>query len=221
MPALNDRQKVKINAALAAIHGAGHDASAVTAYAKQLQSTGQDPRSAFERAINRFIIAKPAMASEIGKITRLIEASDAATVGQYSAALDQFIQTGDKTGLQAMAPTMARDSIALALKHGEISVGDDLAASLETALGYEATPNMVAAYSTEPVEAPAASTTTEKPVEKFSFADPGTSAGQPAAPVPQGSNWSEQGFMAPKKGEALARWTGCTLAEANAAEAIG
>jgi hypothetical protein len=116
---LTVKQRTKINAALCTIHDSGHDASAVTALARTIMATGVGPNTAYERALNTFADNNPAMLPVLSKIVRLVEASDVRTVAQYDAALSNYIATGDDSGLTALAPMIAEDMTALAIRNGE------------------------------------------------------------------------------------------------------
>jgi hypothetical protein len=215
MTDLTPKQRVKINAALTSIHATGHDASAVTAYAKQLASAGEPAHRAYNRAINRFIIARPEMERELQMLTRLIDASDDATVAQYNTALTAYNETGDKAAIMALAPTIARDSLALAVKLGEVTPGEVLDGGLEAALGYAPSDAMMAAFNDAPPAASPEPVKTAAPAEQFAFV-PADDTG--ALNDRKSAYWSEAGYMAPKRGEAKARWEGTTLAEALAVE---
>jgi hypothetical protein len=143
--AVTDKQRVKINAALSMIHSQGYDAQTVVNWAKEYQGKGYDQRRAYEQALNEFIGGQPELAAPLGKITRLVEASDAPTVSQYDQALSTYIQTGDDSALTALAPMIARDSVALAVKQGELTAPDINGDSVEAALGIDMADTFVAA----------------------------------------------------------------------------
>lgn len=208
MTALTHKQRVKVNAALASIHAHGHDASAVTGLAKQLQASGHDARSSFEFALNRFADSNPDMRDMLGKITRLVEASDAATVGRYDQALSHYNQTGDDSAISALAPMIAQDSVALAIRSGEISEADLAHGGLERALGFTPSDAMVHAATAAPA-----------PAQRASFAFNAPPPG--AAPAPRSFVNGTQhgavgvtGIKAPKTGAALAREVGVPMAYA-------
>jgi hypothetical protein len=133
---LTIKQRVKVNAALSLIHANGYDAQTVVAWAKEYERTGYDPRRAFERALNDFGDSQPEVMAGMTKVTRLVEASDVATVAKYDGALSAYIATGDGSQLTALVPMMARDSVALAVKNGELADGSLSGASIEAALGF-------------------------------------------------------------------------------------
>lgn len=136
MAGLTQRQRVKVNAALSMIYAQGYDAQTVITWAKEYQRSGYDQKGAYQQALNEFIAGQPDLAPALGKITRLIEASDGATVSQYDQALSTYIQTGDDSAITALAPMIARDSVALAVKQGDLAAGDINAESVEAALGF-------------------------------------------------------------------------------------
>jgi hypothetical protein len=210
MTALTHKQRVKVNAALASIHAHGHDASAVTGLAKQLQASGHDARSSFEFALNRFADSNPDMGDMLGKITRLVEASDAATVHWYDQALGHYNQTGDDSGISALAPMIAQDSVALAIRSGEMSEADLATDGLETALGFAPSDAMVHAATAAPAPAPA---------QRASFSFRAPPPGAPSAPRSfvngtQHGAVGTTGIKAPKTGAALAREVGVPMAYA-------
>jgi hypothetical protein len=137
---LNARQRTKINAALCLLHDEGHDANSVIHVANELIKQGSDTRSAYEDALNAFIGEQPAMLPVISKIHRLVDASDDGTVDQYDAALSEYVTTGDDSSLNALAPMIAEDSIALALQDGEITQEEADSGDLAKALGFEPGP---------------------------------------------------------------------------------
>ena len=87
--------------------------------------------------------------------------------------------TGSTVAMQGMLPTMARDSVALAIRNGEITQDDVANGGLNTALGFAPSDAMIAAAMTPdaapaqaaavaPVAAPAA------PVVQYHPHRPGT-----------------------------------------------
>ena len=144
MRGLTNKQRVKVNAALSVIHAMGYDANEVTAQAKAIMATGHDARTAYERALNQFAGSNQETADGLRKITRLVEASDAQTVAQYDHALNEYIATGSEAALDALAPTIAADSIALAIHLGEMTEADVAGGGLAMALGFEPAPEMAA-----------------------------------------------------------------------------
>ena len=134
---LTARQRTKINAALSLIYDTGHDATGVIELANSLMGQGQDPRSAYENAINGFIAREPALTPVISKVLNLVDASDDKTVDQYDAALSGYLTTGDDSSLKALAPMIAQDSLALAVKEGEITQDEAANGDLAKALGFE------------------------------------------------------------------------------------
>jgi hypothetical protein len=135
LTALTTKQRAKVNAALCIIHDQGLDVSSVTAAARSIMATGHDPKTAYERALNQFADSNPAVANALGKVTQLIEASCPETVAQYDHALSAYIETGDNSALVALAPTIAEDSVALAVRNGELSPEEAGAADTASLLG--------------------------------------------------------------------------------------
>ena len=148
MTALTTKQRAKVNAALCIIHDNGFDAEAVTQLARNIIATGRDARSAYEQALNTFIADNPEAGPAITGITRLVEASSPATIAQYDAALSHYIETGDGKGLEALAPTIAQDLMALAVHNGEVDAADVATHGLAAVdLGFTPGPLLVAASS--------------------------------------------------------------------------
>lgn len=208
MTALTNKQRVKANAALTIIHANGGDASAVTAHAKQLQAMGHPARSAYEIALTRAVAAAPELSAEVERSLRLIEASDNATVALYDRALTSYNETGSEAALQALAPMIARDSAALAVRMGEMTHEEIANGGLAGALGYEPDEGMMEAAMASP-PAPAA--------PSASFAFQSGAAPAPAAPRSytngsQSGVFEGRGYAAPKTGEALARHVGIPMA---------
>jgi hypothetical protein len=140
LTALTIKQRAKVNAALCIIHDNGFDASGITEIARKIMSTGHAASAAYEQALNSFISANPETYPAIAKITQLVEASSPATVAQYDQALSQYINTGDNAGLARLAPTIARDSVALAIHNGELTEAEAATGGLAKALGFEPGP---------------------------------------------------------------------------------
>lgn len=208
MTALTNKQRVKANAALTIIHANGGDASAVTAHAKQLQAMGHPARSAYEIALTRAVAAAPELSAEVERSLRLIEASDNETVALYDRALTSYNETGSEAALQALAPMIARDSAALAVRMGEMTHEDIANGGLAGALGYEPDESMMEAAVASPPPPAAPSS---------SFAFQSDAAPAPAAPRSytngsQSGVFEGRGYAAPKTGEALARQVGIPLA---------
>lgn len=154
MTGLTQRQRVKINAALSIIHDHGFDPNGVVALARQYRTRGADMRSAYERALNEFIQAQPDLSDPLLKVTRLVQASNDQTVAQYDHALSTFIQTGDNSAIVALAPMIAEDSVALAVRNGEIT-GGVTPENVEAALGVPMTDQHVqAAAQAAPAQQP-------------------------------------------------------------------
>lgn len=210
MTALTNKQRVKVNAALATIHSSGGDASAVTAHAKALERSGHTARAGFEMALNAAIAASPGISAEIGRTIRLIEASDDATVARYDSALTAYNQTGSDAALQALAPMIAQDSVALAIRMGEMTQADIANGGLADALGFAPSDGMLAAALSAP--GPVAA-----PAQSFAF----NAANIPASARPANdgnmvnggpsSPFGARGYSTPKTGAALARQVGIPM----------
>lgn len=134
MHGLNQRQRVKINAALSLIYSQGYDAQTVVSWARAYNKNGYEMRSSYQQALNDFVSGQPDLAPTLGKITRLIEHSDVPTVAKYEQALSAYIESGDDRALNELGPVIAADSVALARQHGELT-GDVSADNVEAALG--------------------------------------------------------------------------------------
>jgi hypothetical protein len=141
---LTTRQRTKVNAALCLIHDNGHDAKPVIKLANELAKE-VDTRTAYELALNEFLANVPTLAPIISKIIKLVDASDDGTVDQYDAALSQYVTTGDDSTLNSLAPMIAEDSLALAVRDGEITQDEADSGDLSKALGFEPGPAMVEA----------------------------------------------------------------------------
>lgn len=130
MTGLTTKQRAKVNASLCLIHDRGFDADEVTRHAKAIMATGDDARGAYEQALNDFAENNPEVGHVIGKLTRVIEASCPANVVEYDRALSNYIGTRDDTALRDLAPMLKADSIALALKEGELTPEEASAAGV-------------------------------------------------------------------------------------------
>lgn len=146
---LSIKQRVKVNAALSMIYAQGYDAQTVVAWAKEYEGRGHTHARAYQMALNEFAAGQPDLGDSLGKITRLVEASDVATVAKYDAALSEYISTGDDSALVALGPMIAQDSVALAVKNGELPEGALTGEAIESALGF-AMADAVVAQATTP-----------------------------------------------------------------------
>lgn len=145
MTALTPRQRTAINAVLSLIHSNGHNASAISQQAKAQAAQGVPLKAAYDRAVEAFMATAPELSAPIAKVARLVMKSDDATVAQYGRALDSYIATGDESALNALAPTIARDSLELAIRSGELPPGSTGPDALAAAMGGEVGPAMVEA----------------------------------------------------------------------------
>jgi hypothetical protein len=150
---LTARQRTKINAALSLIYDNGYDAKGVIDRANGLIHSGQDPRSAYEKALNQFMVSEPALTPVISKVLKLVDASDDRTVDQYDAALSIYVSTGDDKALVGLAPMIAQDSLSLAVRDGEITAKEAASGDLAKALGFEPGEALVAAVTANAQEA--------------------------------------------------------------------
>ncbi|WP_293883047.1 hypothetical protein [Sphingomonas sp.] len=192
-----------MNAALAIIHGNGHDASAVSRQAKASALNGMSLQQGYEAALNSFLQSNPTLANEIARTIAVIGASDDATVNSYDQAISEFNATGSTLAMQAMMPTMAKDSVALAIRNGEITAEDVGNGGLETALGFAPSEAMMAAAMT-PEAAPASA--------------PVTAPVAPVAHTPQSVGQASPANNYNKTGEALKSWIGLPMAYVAAQE---
>jgi hypothetical protein len=155
LTALTTKQRAKVNAALCIIHDNGFDANAVVELSRAVMATGVPIHNAYERALTSFVTENPDTGPVISKMIALVEASDTATIAQYDSALSQYIETGDNAAMLALAPTIAADSIALAIQNGEITAEQAASGDLAGALGFEPGAVLVAAALPQPAPLPA------------------------------------------------------------------
>jgi hypothetical protein len=178
MTALSTKQRAKVNAALAILHGQGHDVAALQRQVQAHTAKGHSALQAYEAVIGGFLKANPDSAPAITRITALIGASDSNTVAQYDTALSTYIRTGDVSVIDALEPMIRADSAALAVKNGELSADDAAAGRVDWgAMGF-----------TDPAPAAAAQT--------FAFGGPATAAPNTALADKQagdGRHWASTG----------------------------
>jgi hypothetical protein len=219
MTALTNKQRVQVNTALAIVHASGHNASDITAEAKAYQLQGHSHVKAYEYALSTFTRANPYMATAIQKTVALVGASSDATVARYDYAVQRYNETGNDDAIEALAPMMAQDSVALAIRNGEITAEDVANGGIETALGFAPTEAMTAAAMTAPAPvAPVAAAPVATP------AAPQAPAPRAATPAPQrrDNSTGTQSLDAAinrlsepthgKSGAALASWHGLPMA---------
>lgn len=127
MTALTMKERASVNAALATIHASGRDVRPIQQQARTAMSQGKPPYAAYKAALGAFVKASPDLAPVLRHTDRLIEASDSRTVGRYDKALSAYIATGDEAHVNALEGMFRADSVALAVKSGELS-GEDVAA---------------------------------------------------------------------------------------------
>lgn len=217
---LTTKQRTKVNAALCLIHDNGHDPNTVIKRANELKRGGLDPRSAYEQSINDFLATNPGLMPVISKVLRLVEASDESTVEKYDAALSTYVATGDDSSLNALAPTIAADSLALAMREGEITQEEADSGDLSKALGFE--PGALLQEAAGTIEQPP---TIDQPQEQPAIrpTTPQIGAAQPN-PRPNIVNSSQVSYSASPTGirgpKAQLRWERETApAQATAAQA--
>ncbi|GGA50630.1 hypothetical protein [Sphingomonas psychrolutea] len=142
MTALTTKERAQVNAALCLIHDNGLDASAITRAATVNIAGGLSPGAAYGLVLNAFAGQHADLAPMLSKVTRLIGASSPETIVTYDRALTGYIATGNDAAMNALAPMIAADSMALAIRAGEMKAGDSGAA----ALGAIPSPAMQQAY---------------------------------------------------------------------------
>lgn len=116
---LTSRQRATFNAAMCLIHDSGHDVAAVERDIQARLGNGTRPRKAYEGALNNFVARTPSMLATLQRTMKLIEASDDRTVARYNVALSRYIETGDESSMNEIAPMIAEDMTALAARNGE------------------------------------------------------------------------------------------------------
>jgi hypothetical protein len=116
---LSSRQRATFKAALCLIRDSGHDVAAVNRDIQTRLGMGTPPRKAYEGALNGFVARTPGMLAPLQRAAKLIEASDDRTVARYNVALSRYIETGDDSAVNELAPMVAQDMVALAVRTGE------------------------------------------------------------------------------------------------------
>ena len=134
---MTPKQRAQVNAALVIIHDSGNSAPAVTKAAQALIAKGHPATVAYSTVLTEFAAAFPTLGATMSKVTRLIQASAPESVAQYDKALSEYIKTGSSVSLNALAPMVARDSMALAVKHGEMTEEDAASGDYSAALDAE------------------------------------------------------------------------------------
>lgn len=157
---LTTRQRATFNAAMCLIHDNGHDVAAVERDIQARLGNGTPPRKAYEGALNSFVARTPSMLATLQRTTKLIEASDDRTIAQYNVALSRYIETGDESGMTALAPMIAEDMTALAVRNGDIV--PDFPAELDAIIAADTAPAAPPLTETfgNPVNAPPATRST-------------------------------------------------------------
>jgi hypothetical protein len=223
---LTARQRTKINAALCLLHDNGHSAKGVIRVANELVEGGVDTRTAYEMALNNYMPLAADLAPVVSKIFRLVEASDDRTVDQYDSALSEYVSSGDDSSLNALAPIIAEDGLALALREGDITAEEAASGDIAKALGFEPGPALeeaVAAIANGAGEQPNEAQANEQPQPNQPEWQPKVEAAVPqlgAAPTPKPLGNASQvslgsgptGFVAMGARAKIARETGPPIA---------
>ncbi len=123
---LSSRDRAKVNAALLEMHHAGYDTGQVTNLAATIMDMGTPPRLAYERAFNKFVERVPAFQAPLQRIGQFVEAADRPTLARYDLAMSNYISTGDRAHIEAIAPAVAHDMAALAQTTGDARFADAL-----------------------------------------------------------------------------------------------
>ena len=215
---MNTKERATVNAALVIIHDAGRDVGAVQRQASSAIARGQAPFAAYKGALGAFVKANPDTAAVLTRTARLIEASDGPTVERYDKALSAYISTGDDSHVTTLESMVRADSVALAVKGGEVSAADAAAGRVDwEAIGLNApapssapqqfsfsgsSPVQAATSASAPANAPTASPADDG--RHWSFTGGGTgvrsakaTARFGASPVPVTSRPSPYAGMAP------------------------
>jgi hypothetical protein len=136
---MTPKQRAQVNAALVIIHASGNSAQNVTKAAQALIAKGHPATVAYSTVLTEFATAFPTLGATMSKVTRLIQASAPESVAQYDSDLSEYIRTGSNIALNALDPMVARDSMALAVKHGEMTEAEAANGDYAAALGMEPT----------------------------------------------------------------------------------
>lgn len=174
---LNNRQRVKVNAALALIALHGHNPRPVQKAAKESMGKGIPAPEAYTLALNAFAGRVPAMRQSLEIAIQLVGASDEATVAQYDKAITAYNQTGDESHFDAITPMIVEDAKALAIRNGDVTAEDALYWDVQAALGIDET-----AISAAP-DMPDASTPADGSPVPSSFAFANAQPPKPDAPA--------------------------------------
>jgi|GEM_PF-5273293 len=206
MTAFTARQNVKIKAGLALIHDYGHDAKAVAGAARSDMLRGLPPKQAYERAFTQFAKGKPELSRALSHALRLIEASDPLTVERYGDALERYNQTGDPSAMTGISKVFVQDSIALAIRNGELSEADARdPVAVEAAFGFAFGPGagdrVIAMASAPELEAAPAS----QAAPETQAAPPPNAPASLASISPSPTNGPRTGFSGPSGWQASAR----------------
>ena len=218
----NKVTQTKIRAALAWVrdkHGP-EDVQHLVGMARQMRSQGAPELEAWNYALKRLEEADPALSEKIAKSFDLLDASDDATVARYEAALTQYLDNGDQSGLLEMRPDIARDDAALSLRNGELDQQAYDARIAEIEAG-----NIVPAEQADPARD---SSEAKGPGQQFRFNDNAASPKiEPPAPAPDcssqrsvgGTSIPATGMVAPKAAQLWARDAAAREAVASASAA--
>ena len=124
--ALTGRDRAKVSAALLEMHHAGHDTKQVTDLAQTLIGMGTPPRKAYDRAFAGFTEKVPSFVAPLQRIGQLIDATDNQTVARYGFAMQNYIATGDRAHIDAIAPVLRQDMVELAQRTGDAGLPENL-----------------------------------------------------------------------------------------------
>lgn len=129
------REQLKVKAALAEMHSAGHDTAEVTDLAARLIGMGTPERQAYDRAFSGFVARVPAFQAALQRVGQLVDASDNPTVARYNVALSNFISTGDRSHIDAITPVLQQDLAELASRTGDAGLVENITDTPATELG--------------------------------------------------------------------------------------
>lgn len=194
MTVLTVKERAQINAALCLVHDLGGNANDITELARTHIAAGRTPAKAYQQALNQYAASDPETGRAIGKITALVAASCPRTVAQYDQALTHYISTGDDSALTALSSTIAADSIALAVRNGEMTAEEAQSGNVDKALGFETAPefqqSLIAANDVDQANAPEVRTVNSQ----VSLARAATGMRAPGASL----HWSDAPYMGPQ-----------------------
>jgi len=148
---LSKRDQAKVRAALVMIQDAGQDVGEVTRTAQAIINTGTPARQAWERTMNNFVERVPSFRAPLQRLGQLVDATDDRTIASYNVALSRYIDTGDRSSLQTLLPTVQQDMATMAQVTGDAGFAD----GLSDPAAAPATPAVSNAAQSIPTDAPA------------------------------------------------------------------